>query len=88
MKPTISDLWNGNIHPIEEITENESEEREILSVIEEYYEKLSQKLDDSGKQMLYELRDKHTSLSFVENESTFIQGFSLAVKLMTEAMAN
>ena len=87
MKETISDLWRGEIHPMEQTTENDDEESELYDVIDGYYDKLWNKLDDDGKQILCSLKELHTRLSALENEDSFTQGFSLATKLMTEALS-
>ena len=87
MKETISDLWRGEIHPMEQRTENDDEESELYDVIDGYYDKLWNKLDDDGKQILCSLKELYTRLSSLENEDSFTQGFSLATKLMTEALS-
>ncbi len=88
MKQTLSHLWQGNIRPIEEVAENEGEERANRAVVEAYFDKLWGKLDDEGKNLLVELKDSYTRLSFLENEASFIQGFSLATKMINEALSD
>ncbi len=87
MKPTLTELWCGNINPKDEIPVDDPKCRELLRNLEMCYDILWIKLDDDGKQVLDKLRAYHTELSFAKNEDSFIQGFSLAVKMMTEALA-
>ena len=88
MKETLSELWRGEIHPIEDKTEADEEEiRELNKKLEAYYTILWNKLDTDGKQVLDRLRTCHTEISLTETEISFIKGFSLAVKMMTEAIS-
>ena len=88
MKPTLSELWRGEIHPIEDKTEADDEEiRELNKKLEAYYTILWNKLDTDGKQVLDKLRTCHTEFSLTEAEFSFIKGFSLAVKMLTEAIS-
>ena len=87
MRTTLTDLWQGNIHPTEERTENHKQEIELYAYLERHYNDLEKMLDEKGRAVLAKLKDCYTELSFCEGEDAFIQGFSLAVRLMTEAMA-
>ncbi len=87
MKSTLTDLWLGNIYPAEEKTENHEQELELYGYIERHYESLEKMLDEKGREVLAKLKDCYSELSCCEGEDAFIQGFSLAVRLMTEAMA-
>ena len=86
MKSTLSDLWRGELHPIELKTENDEAEKELYAFVERHYNDLYKLLDEKGKLVLEKLKDCYTEISFYECEDSFVQGFSLAVKLMTEAM--
>ena len=87
MKQTINDLWRGELCPVEEPGENDEKIKEVYAAIEKYYNILWNKLDDDGKALLDKLRSAHTSISYLENEDSYAQGFSLALKLMTEALS-
>ena len=88
MKQTINELWRGKLCPIEETGENDEEIKELNVALEKYYNILWNKLDDDGKIVLDKLRATHTNISYMENEDSYAQGFSLAVKLMTEALSD
>ena len=87
MKSTLSCLWRGEMHPIEERAENYEEEKELYALLERHYNDLGKLLDEKGVQVLEQLKHCYTEISFCECEDAFIRGFSLAVRLMTEAMA-
>jgi hypothetical protein len=88
MKQTLSDLWRGELRPVDEKTDKEEELKELYVTLEVYYTKLWNKLDSEGKDLLDELRDCHTDIMCLENEGTFIQGFSLATKMINEALSD
>ena len=88
MKQTLSDLWHGNINPISEKRETDDEKtKKLRGELEICYNILWSKLDSEGKQVLDKLRSSHNELSITDTEDSFIQGFSLAVKMMTESLA-
>ena len=88
MKQTLSDLWHGNINPISEKREADDEKtKKLRGELEICYNILWSKLDSEGKQVLDKLRSYHKELSITDTEDSFIQGFSLAVKMMTESLA-
>lgn len=88
MKTTLLDLWNGNIspwseqeHPIEEI-------RTLVGLIEKNSQNLSLLLDDHGATVLEKLEAYYDELMMLEREDAFVRGFSLGVKLVTEALGH
>ena len=87
MKQTLSALYRGDIDPMDEKTEKDEKVKNLCCNIDNCYNILWNKLDGDGKQLLSKLKDYHTELSHTEKEDAFIQGFSLAVKLMTEAIS-
>ncbi len=88
MKQTLSELYRGDINPKGEKTENDEKEKELRGNLERCYNILWNKLDTEGKQTLGKLKESHTELSLLKTEDSFIQGFSLAVKMMTEAISD
>ena len=76
------------LRPVDEKTDKEEELKELYVTLEVYYTKLWNKLDSEGKDLLDELRDCHTDIMYLENEGTFIQGFSLATKMINEALSD
>lgn len=84
MKNTIIDLWYGNINP--NSIEADEKEKEIIGFIERHYNNLNSQLDDSGKDILQRFADCYDELISTECEKAFTQGFSIAVKLMSESL--
>lgn len=87
MKSTLSDLWRGDLHPNAEKTENDGKTKNLFEIMDKNYNILWNKLDTDGKQVLIELRECQDKLSNLKTEDAFAKGFSLAVKMMTEALA-
>lgn len=84
MKHTINDLWHGNIRPCED-TDRLRVERELKVFIDNHREFMD-RLDDKGRKDLAELIDALDKAWSDVCDDAFKQGFSLATKLMAEAM--
>ena len=76
MKETISDLWRGEIHPMEQRTENDDEESELYDVIDGYYDNMLRMLEVSIEQQfitrdcteLYQISSTvEETLDYIEN---------------------
>ena len=87
MKPTLTELWNGNIHPISDADRLAENERELIGYIECHFQNLNSQLDEKGKETLKNLTECYDELLSHECEAAFIEGFSLAAKILTEATA-
>ena len=85
MKPTLTELWNGNIHPISDADRLVKNERELIDYIDRHFQNLNSTLDENGKETLNKLIECYDELLSHECEAAFIEGFSLAAKLITEA---
>ena len=46
MKPTLTELWNGNIHPISDADRLAENERELIGYIECHFQNLNSQLDE------------------------------------------
>ncbi len=84
MKKTIIKLWNENINPNN--TKASQKEKEIVGFIDQHYNDLKSKLNDSEKDILQKFADCYDELITDECERAFIHGFSLAVRLMVESL--
>ena len=87
MKPTLSELYRGEIKPKNEKNENDEKIRLLSESIDKYYTILWNKLDDDGKKILCNLQDYFSEYTLIKNEDAFAKGFSLAVKMITEAIS-
>jgi hypothetical protein len=86
MKETIFDLWYGNINPLESSGTKTPEIKRILNESEESYEMLTDNLDEKEKELLEKHLDIYSSLHCEYTAKAFVDGFSLGVKLITEAL--
>lgn len=88
MKQTLLDLWYGNIHPSSNATNKSSEISELLGYLDRHYTCLETLLDIEGKNTLEKFNDCHIEIQSITRENAFIEGFSLATKLLIEAIDN
>ncbi len=86
MKKTLTDLWNGDICPCDGSSQQDEEDLKLLNLIIKYREQVSEHLDEEGNEKLEQL------ISCIEDSwskscnNAFIQGFSLATRLMIESL--
>ena len=86
MKDTIFDLWYGNINPVESSGKITPEIKRIINELEESYEMLAEKLDEKEKELLEKHLDIYSSLHCEYTAKAFVDGFSLGVKILIEAL--
>ena len=86
MKDTIFDLWYGNINPVESSGKITPEIKRIINESEESYEMLAEKLDEKEKELLEKHLDIYSSLHCEYTAKAFVDGFSLGVKILIEAL--
>ena len=86
MKETIFDLWYGNINPLESSGTKTPEIKRILNESEESYEMLAENLGEKEKELLEKHLDIYSSLHCEYTAKAFVDGFSLAVKMIFEAL--
>ncbi|MBQ8288007.1 MAG: hypothetical protein IJX76_04450 [Clostridia bacterium] len=85
MKTTLIDLWNGNLS-LSEYTIHSDEAKQLIGYLEKHHSALSAVLSESDKKILQYFADCYDELLVLETENAFVQGFSLATKLLTEAL--
>ncbi|MBQ8357001.1 MAG: hypothetical protein IJX39_04235 [Clostridia bacterium] len=88
MKSTIMQLWNGELAPWSERELKHKEVSQLAQYIEGHCDSLASGLDKTGKETLEKLRNDYDELARVESEDAFLKGFSLGVRLMTEALGD
>ena len=86
MKDTIFDLWYGNINPVESSGKITPEIKRIIDESQESYEMLTEKLDEKEKELLEKHLDIYSSLHCEYTAKAFVDGFSLGVKILIEAL--
>ncbi len=86
MKQTLFDLWNGNVHPWLEPSLHQKETKELSGYISDHINDLKSMLNAKGNENLQKLSDNYAELLGLECEAAFCKGFSLATKILLEAI--
>lgn len=87
MKQTIEDLWNGNIAPAEKCGVGDPEIENLVMLMEKHKEQLNMELGKQKKSIFEKYVDCTEEYVYLISERAFSDGFSLASKLMTEALS-
>ncbi len=85
---TLEKLYYGNITPHEYEVERGSEYDVAAKMVIHHEQELSATLTEQQKAILEIIRDNHTELMNLGERDAFCRGFSLAVKLITEAISD
>ena len=85
MKTTLTDLWYGNLAPCSGNHIHREEIARLTDYIDKHRQELVCKLDAEGVESLEKLLQCQDELVLNECENAFVQGFSLATKLLSEA---
>lgn len=86
MKRTIEDLWNGNITSAEHCGVGDPEIENLVTLMEGYRELLNRELGRQQKAVFEKYVDCAEEYVRLISKCAFRDGFSLASKLMTEAL--
>lgn len=84
---TLENLYYGNIAPHEYEVERGSEYDVVAKLVIRHEQELSSTLTEQQKAILEKIKDNHTELMSLGERDAFCRGFSLAVRLMVEAMS-
>ena len=85
---TLENLYYGNIAPHEYEVEHGSEYDVTAKLVIRHEQELSATLTEQQKAILEKIKDNHTELMSLGERNAFCRGFSLAVRLLTEAMSS
>ena len=85
---TPENLYYGNIAPHEYEVERGSEYDITAKLVIRHEQELSATLTEQQKTILEKVKDNHTELMNLGERDAFVRGFSLAVRLMIEAMSD
>ena len=83
---TLENLYYGNIAPYEYTIERGSEYENLTNLVVRHDQKLTESLTEQQKEIFQKFKDSKLELMNLGERNAFIRGFSLAVKLITEAM--
>jgi len=84
-KKILEDLYNGNIKPSEEKI-NSEEYAKVRKESIELSNKILNGLNDQNKDIYYKYIELQSQLQSMDSEKQFIEGFSLAVKLIVGSL--
>ena len=86
-KQTLIELWNGNICPLTDECGNSQETAMLLEYINRHDAEISKKLDKEGQESFEKFKDCYDELLSSGCEKAFVKGFSLASKILSEALS-
>lgn len=87
MKHTIADLWNGDIAPWENCGMDNQELKELIQLMRRNREELRRELNEKQMEVLEKYIGNSEEYVYRMTEQSFCDGFCLAAKLITEALA-
>ena len=82
----ISELWYGNVTPLEAFGRNNPALRRVETLLLRNSVKVENLLEDEAKKQFQRYSESQTEYLVMSNEQAFRDGFCLAVKLITEAL--
>ena len=85
---TLENLYYGNIAPHEYEVVRGSEYDITAKLVIRHEQELSATLTEQQNTILQKIKDNHTELMNLGERDAFRRGFSLAVRLMVDAMSN
>ena len=85
---TLENLYYGNIAPHEYEVARDSEYYITAKDVVRHEQELSATLTEQQNAILQKIKDNHTELMNLGERDAFIRGFSLAVRLMVDAMTS
>lgn len=85
---TLENLYYGNIAPHEYEVPRDSEYYTTAQLVVRHENELSATLTEHQKAILEKIKDNYTELMNLGERDAFVRGFSLAVRLMIDAMSD
>ena len=82
---TIDELWYGNISPFEQSASGNKRFAELLKLLNQNREELSEALTDKQKETLEKYEEIMKEMYNVTERDAFSYGFRLVTRLMAEA---
>ena len=87
MKQTLEKLWNGSIAPWERSGVGDPEMKQLYHLLSQNREALEKELSQQQKQLLERYLVCWDEYSYLATVHAFCDGFSLASRLLTEALS-
>lgn len=86
MSQTISDLWNGNIAPVEHCGSHDMEANHLISLMERNREDLCKSLTSAQTEIFQKYIDCHEEYLLRMLELAFCEGFTVGTRLTVESL--
>lgn len=87
MKPTIKDLWNGNIMPCERCGAHDPQINELFALMRRNQDELNKSISPRQQEIFEKYIECADEYVLRMMEQAFCDGFCLAGKLLTEALS-
>ena len=81
----LDNLWFGEVHPVEDFLEGNVEYKKLLHIVVKDRDKVSEGLSHEQAEWLEKYDSAIKEMNAVAETEAFKYGFSLAVKMLTEA---
>ena len=88
MKSEIEELWNGQVAPAARCGAGDPEIENLIILIERHKDQLNHELKEEDKNIFGKYVDCAEEYTCLISKTAFCDGFTLAVKLMAEALSN
>lgn len=86
MTPILEELWFGNIHPQEQFKAESPQATELLQLIFQNRDKLSEAFTPQKKELLQKYDDCVNELSAITECAIFVEGFKLGAQIAIAAL--
>lgn len=86
MKPTIDQLWNGELAPVQTFREHNPKLKELEALAQSSLKHFSGKLEEPLQQIFSVYNDCISEYIVEVSRQAFCDGFSLGMKLLSEAL--
>lgn len=86
MSQAITELWNGNIAPVEHCGEHDPAVNRLFSLMEQTGERLRRDLTDIQKDIFSKYMECSEDYLLRMMELAFTEGFTLGTRLMMESL--
>ena len=87
MRPIMADLWNGNLSPITSCGKT-AEIENLIGLLAKNTDRLGKTLNEEQKKLFDRYMQCIEEYMGLLTEEAFCDGFSLGVRLMTEAVTD
>lgn len=88
MNDIITELYYGNIRPVEQTGKLTPEASAILKRVHENENKLEAKLNDQEKELLHTIQSARLDVATIIEEKRFREAFILGARLMAEMLTD